>query len=126
MTDKEALKIHINPDNRRVSINDPKYQEAWARTFEQTRADYEQQLQDQVERGELQIPIDPSDQRANTPESALHVLAHVQAEAAMQDWAVKRGIGLVGVNGGLDHGQEVEYIDDPEVPFLDFAIEQAA
>jgi hypothetical protein len=44
----------------------------------------------------------------------------------MQNWAVKRGIGMLGVSGGWDHGQPIEYVDDPNVPFMAYEIKEAA
>jgi len=61
-----------------------------------------------------------------TPEDALRFRAQSLAEGDMQNWAVMRGIGMVGVTGGWDHGRTVEYVDDPEVPFLGYKFEEAA
>jgi hypothetical protein len=126
MAQEEVLRIRINPDNRRVSVNDPSYQKAWTESFEKVRDEYEQQLKAQSESGELEVAIDASDPKVNTPERAIHFMAHSHAEAAMQDWAIKRGIGLIGVTGGYDHGQVIEYVDDSAVPFLEYKIEEAA
>ena len=126
MNRDESLKIHINPDNRRVSINDPDYQQAWTQAFERTRAEREEEIKVKVESGELEVLTDPSDPKIDTPERAVHFMAHADAEVAMQDWAVKRGIGMIGVTGGHDHGQLIEYVDDPSVPFLEYEVEKAA
>jgi len=135
MNRDESLKIHINPNNRRVSINDEEYIDAWTKALEEKREEIKAQLREKIKSGELEIPViknDPNipvglgDAMQSTPEDALHFRAHSLAEQAMQDWAVKRGIGMIGVTGGHDHGQLIEYVDDPSVPFLEYEVEKAA
>jgi len=126
MSNQEPLRIHINPDNRRISIKDPEYVRARTEALEKTRSEYVTILRQQVDNGELELSVDLSNPSLDTPEKALLSLAHSSAEAAMQGWAVNRGIGLVGVTGGYDHGQVIEYVDDSAVPFLEYQIEEAA
>lgn len=126
MAQEEVLRIHINPDNRGVSINDTDYQKAWVKAFERTRLECEEEIRAKVEAGELEISVDPTDPKTDTFESTIRYMAHSNTEITMQNWAVERGIGMVGVSGGQDHGRLIEYIDDPEVPFMDFEIEKAA
>jgi hypothetical protein len=44
MENEEVLKIHINPNNRKVSTTDPKYIEAWTEAFESRRDEIEAEL----------------------------------------------------------------------------------
>lgn len=136
MSDQEVLKLHINPKNRRVSITDPEYIEAWKNALEVRREEIKAELRTKRDAGEIEIPVvehspdatlNVGQALSTTPEDALHFMAHTQAEQEMQDWALCRGIGgMVGVNSGYDHGQAIEYIDDEAVPFLDFKVEEAA
>ncbi len=135
MSDNETLRIHINPKNRLVSTSDPAYIEAWTNALEERRELIKAQLRVKIEKGELNIPVKEyspdvpvktHEAMQSTPEEALHFQAHSLAEREMQNWALKRGIGMIGMTSGWDHGQAVEYVDDPAVPFLDFEIEKAA
>jgi hypothetical protein len=135
MENEEVLKIHINPNNRKVSTTDPKYIEAWTEAFESRRDEIEAELKEKVTNGELEIPVaepDPStplkvsEAMRSTSEDALHFRAHSLAEQDMQSWALRRGIGMVGISGGQDHGQLIEYIDDPRIPFLGYEIDKSA
>lgn len=133
MSDQEVLRLHINAGNRRVSVTDPEYIEAWKNALKARREEIKAELREKRDRGEIEIPVVAHEPGATlnvgeamrtTPEDALHFLAHTQAEQDMQDWALRRGIGMVGVSGGYDHGQEILYIDDESVPFLDFRVEE--
>jgi len=135
MATEETLRIHINPQNRSVSTAAPEYLEAWTAALEKRRAEIETELRNKVESGELEIPVvnhvpgtvlKPGEAMQTTAEDALRFRAHSLAEGDMQNWAIMRGIGMVGVAGGWDHGRAVEYVDDPEVPFLGFKFEEAA
>lgn len=130
---QDVLRLRINPDNRRVSVNDPEYIEAWTKALEVRREEIKTELREKLARGEIEIPVkvhEPDitvklgDTMQSTPEEALHFRAHSQAVQEMQDWALRRGIGMVGMNSGWDHGQPIEYIDDPSVRYLDYEIEE--
>lgn len=133
MSNQEVLRVHINPNNRRVSVTDPKYIEAWKNALEVRRDEIKDELREKRDRGEIEIPViehKPGDTPnvgqalSATPEDALHFMAHTQAEQDMQNWALYRGIGMAGVSGGYDHGQTIEYIDDESVPFLGYKVEE--
>ncbi len=133
MSDQEVLRIHINPNNRSVLVTNPEYIEAWRNALETRREEIKVELREKRDKGEIEIPViehQPGDKLnvgqalSTTPEDALHFMAHTQAEQDMQDWALRRGIGMVGVSYGYDHGQAIEYVDDESVPFLDFKVEE--
>lgn len=100
MSDQEVLRLHINPGNRRVSVTDPEYIEAWKNALEARREEIKAELRKQRDKGEIEIPVatpEPGDtlkvgeaMRTN-PEDALHFMAHTQAEQDMQSWALHRG-----------------------------------
>ena len=125
MTQKFELKrVRINPNNRTVDITDPAYTEAWVKAMEKIRAEYEELIKKEAEKGNLESPLEEGNPLADTPEGARRLLAHLRAEQAMQEWAVMRGIGMLGVSDGWDHGAIIEYIDDPSVAFLDYELEE--
>lgn len=133
MSDHEVLRIHINPNNRRVSVTDLGYIEAWKNALEARRDEIKAEIREKRDKGEIEVPVvahesgtvlNVGEAMRTTPEDALHFMAHAQAEQDMQNWALHRGIGMTGVSGGYDHGQKIEYIDDKSVPFLGYRVEE--
>ena len=120
--ESEPIKVRINPDNRRVRVDDPAYLDNWVRELEKARALFEKEIEIAAEKDELQIPVDPDDPLMNTTEKAIHRLAHAKAEEFMQRWAIKSGIGMLGINNAWDHGTSIEYIDDSSVPLFEHQI----
>lgn len=120
----KVLRLHINPDNRRVNVTDPAYLDNWVRELERVRAAAVDVLREAVKSGKIEITVEPDNPLADTPERALHRRAHGEAERTMQNWAVMRGIGMLGVEGLFDHGTHIQYVDDPSVPPFEYHLEE--
>jgi hypothetical protein len=120
----EALRVTINPANQRIDIRNLRYVGRWVEAFEAQRASFEEEIKEKVDRGELTVTTDSDDPKMDTPERAIHFMAHAAAENSMQRWAMLRGIGLPG-DKIIDHGQEIIYELDPSVPPLEYQAVEA-
>jgi hypothetical protein len=120
--DPTILRVRINPANRRIRITDPTYRERWTAAFEKIRAELEADFTGQVAMGDITPLVDSKNPLADTPERAIHFLAHAAAETTMQDWALVRGIGMAGVDRITTHNRTIMYELDSSIPVLDYQI----
>lgn len=124
---QEEIVVSVNPDNA-GTVDHPVQIERFDRGLEEARIGFIATLKAEIDEGNLELPVNPSDWRRANPDMALRTEAQRQAVLAQN---VRMVLGGYMLAGPLKEGESVstthfdvpvKYLPDPNVPFGSYEV----
>ena len=122
LSDQPILKVRISPQNRWVDTTSVEWIEKMELERNRLRDFFKDTVKEKIATGKMELKVDKKHKNAKTADEGIYDFADAMAISAVSEWTILRGVGVATAQETLYHGTKIEYIDDPSIASLDYAI----